>query len=304
MSEEVQNQTIESAPTPETQAVNTDSPGVVDVNSKVEVGGKEVPIADLMSAYGKVNDLENYKRAASAVMKGDQVPEQDRESAMRYLMQSEGYTPAQIDEYISEAKQMYDQPVDNNMEQPQETPQSQPTVDEDARRQLDAMQKQNSQMMVDMLKTDLSNSMERTMSSNPQIQTLINKSKQLNGEDDISSRISSIRDEVQRMAVENMRQRRSRGEKFDKSWFDQETNKAADTVYQRIRSVIGDPDKIQRAPETASSVESFMAKPAVPAPNFEMGDRVGDVHSKAHDFTVDQLSRLAGDLAQGGETRI
>lgn len=304
MSEEVQNQVMDSAPAPEASTPEPETPASVDVNARVEVGGKEVPIADLMSAYGKVSELENYKRAASAVMKGDQVPDTDRENAMRYLMQSEGYTPSQIEEYIQESKQVYTQTVEAEKMINEEPTPNQPVVDEAARGQLDALQKQNSQMMVDMLKTNLSTSMEKTMSQNQSIQTLINKSRQLNGEEDLGNRVNSIRDEVQRMALENMRQRRSRGEKFDKAWFDEETNKAADTVYQRIRSVIGDPDKIQRAPETASDVESFMKKPAVPAPNFEIGDRVGDVHSKAHDFTVDQLSRLAGDLAQGGESRI
>ena len=148
MSEETQNQVMDSAPTPEAQATEPEAPQGVDINAKVEVAGKEVPIADLMSAYGKVSDLENYKRAASAVMKGDQVPDQDRETAMRYLMQSEGYTASQIEEYINEAKEIYNPPQENTTPMNEEPTPQQPMVDEAARNQLDAMQKQNSQMQL------------------------------------------------------------------------------------------------------------------------------------------------------------
>jgi len=301
---EMTPQVPEAAPTPEASVTETPVTPGIDLNAKVEFQGKEVPVSELMSAYGKVSELETYKQAASAVMKGDQIPTQDRESAMRYLLHQEGYTPSQIEDYISDANEVYTAPEETQQPMTQEENQAPPPVDSQAREQLDALQQQNNQMMVDMLKNNLSSAMEKTMSQNDKIQMLIKKSEQLNGSEDIGTRVSSIRDEVQRMALENMRQRRTRGEKFDKAWFDEETSKAADTVYQRIRSVIGDPDKIQRAPETASSAEQFINKPPVADPKFAAGDNMGTVTDKSHDYTVDVLSRLSADLSLGGENKI
>ena len=272
---QVQEQEPQNA-VPPTETSTPTPPSGVDINSKVDVGGEEIPVSELVSNYGKVQELENYKRAASALMKGPSIPPEDRETAMRHLLSAEGYTPGQVESYISEARDYYEQGEDyvedteTSMEENNTNNEGPPaSVDEDARRQIDAMQKQNSQMMVDMLRSDLSSSMEKTMASNKSIKTLVEKSMELAGSENVATRISGIRDEVQRIALDSMRERRSRGEKFDKAWFDQETGKAADTVYQRIRSVIGDPDKIQRAPETASDAESFISKPPVPAPKFE-----------------------------------
>jgi hypothetical protein len=309
--DQVQVQESQNAvPTPE-PSTPTPEPGV-DLNSRVDIGGKEIPVSELVSNYGKVQELESYKRAASALMKGDAIATEDREASMRYLLSAEGYTPNQIEGYINETRDYYSQEEGleegqaNRMEENQhdDTNTPQPVVDEDARRQIDSMQKQNSQMMVDMLRNDLSAAMEKTMASNQSIKTLLDKSMELAGPEDVATRMGGIRDEVQRIALDSMRDRRSRGEKFDKAWFDQETNRAADRVYQRIRSVIGDPDKIQRAPETASDTESFVSKPPVPAPTFEKGDNMGSATDKSHDYTVDALSRLASDLDMGGESRI
>ena len=308
MSEETQ------VPTPEiaTQEPASTEVPVVDVNSTVKVGDQEVPVSELVSGYQKLGDLEEYRKNASMLVKNTPMSPEDRNKAMRYILEKEGYAPSQIDEQLRATQAMYD--TDNNMEEneaysespaPEELSPEQPVnVDEAARDEIMKMKQQNNKMQVDMLKRDLTDSMQRVMGSNDSVRKLFDKSKELAGEEGFAERAAGIRSEIQRIALENMRSRRNTGERFDKSWFDQETNKAADTVYQRIRSVIGDPDKIQRAPETASDVESFISKPPVAAPTYERGDNMGSATDKSHDFTVDALSRLAADLGMGGESRI
>jgi len=310
--QEQPTQETAAAPTPETQEQATPTPSM-DLNSTVEVNGKQVPVSELISQAGQVDELKSFRSAASALMKGDTLPPVERENAMRHLLSAEGYSPAQIENYIVDSRELYEPSGEERYEERMDYPENEaqapapapaPNVDEGARQQLEDMQRQNNQMQVDMLKTNLTNAMDKTMASNASIHTLMGKSKELAGEEGYASRVQGIKDEVQRIALDSMRQRRSRGEKFDKAWFDEETNKAADTVYQRIRSVIGDPDKIQRAPETASDAERFISKPPVATPQYEAGDNMGTVTDKSHDFTVDALSRLSADLGLGGDSKI
>jgi hypothetical protein len=310
MSEETQ------VPTPETntqETPNAETPAL-DVNTTVKVGDQEVPVSELVSGYQKLGDLEEYKKNASMLVKNTPMSPEDRNKAMRYILEKEGYAPSQIDEQLRATQAMYDTDEQNEPNEqyeepqyapePQATPESPSGVDEEARDEIARMKQQNNKLQVDMLKRDLGESMQRVMNSNDSVRKLFDKSKELAGEEGFAERAAGIQSEIQRIALENMRSRRNSGERFDKSWFDQETNKAADTVYQRIRSVIGDPDKIQRAPETASDVESFISKPPVADPTYERGDNMGTSTDKSHDFTVDALSRLAADLGMGGESRI
>ena len=71
---------------------------------------------------------------------------------------------------------------------------------------------------------------------------------------------------------------------------------------QILNSVIGDPDKIQRAPETATE-DSLFNKPPVKAPEYEKGDDMGDINVKARDWTLDTLLRGAREGAAGGESK-
>jgi len=297
-------------PTPQVSTPPSGETPSIDINSTVRVGDSEVAISDLISGYKQVGDLKEYQKNASLLVRGGSMDPNERVGAMKYILEKEGYSPAQIDAQIQASQEVYDTAYEEEegyeepMTEQNETPPAPTNVDPEARAEIDKVRYQNNQMMVDMLKTNLNSSMDKTMGSNPNIKTLLDKSKQLAGEEGFKERSDNIRSEVQRIAMEGMRSRRNRGEKFDKSWFDQETTKAADSVYQRIRSVIGDPDKIQRAPETASDFEQFTSKPPVPAPTFEKGDNMGSASDKARDFTVDTLSRIAGDLSAGGESRI
>tara|TARA_R100000664_G_C2744931_1_gene132846 strand:+ start:664 stop:1590 length:927 start_codon:yes stop_codon:yes gene_type:complete len=306
-----ENETMQpDVPTPEvnTPQSSGETP-VVDINSTVRVGDTEVPISELVSGYQKVAGLEKYKENASRLVRGGAMSPDERIASMKYILETEGYTPAQIEAQVRASQEVYDEAYDDEgyeepMPEPNEAPAPPPNIDQEARAEIDRVRHQNNQMMVENLKRDLNESMTKTMGSNANIRTLLDKSKQLAGEEGFDERAANIRSEVQRIAMEGMRTRRNRGESFDKSWFDQETTKAADAVYQRIRSVIGDPDKIQRAPETASDLEQFISKPPVAAPTFEKGDNMGSATDKARDFTVDTLSRIANDLSAGGESRI
>ena len=74
-------------------------------------------------------------------------------------------------------------------------------------------------------------------------------------------------------------------------------------MYDKFRSVIGDPDKIQRSPETATDSDSLFNKPPVEPPKFEKGDSMGDINVKTREWTLDTLLRGARDGSSGGESK-
>lgn len=287
-------------PAPEPQATPAPQPAELNLDSKVTFDGKEVSVGDLINQNRKISELEEYKTKASALMSGE-VSQEERENAMRYILGQQGYSSNQIETYISSTKEMANQMTE-------ETPSQQPNPTEEMlaqeRARIAEMEARQSRMGVDMLRRDMDSALESTMQNNPKINALLQKSKDLVGEEGYEKRVMNIQEQIRQATMANLQSRKSRGERFDSSWFNQETDNAANAVYERIRSVIGDPDKIQRAPETASDVESFISKPPVAAPTYERGDNMGSATDKSHDFTVDALSRLAADLGMGGESRI
>jgi hypothetical protein len=300
-----ENETPMETPTPQTGVPPTPTSGEtspppqgLNLDSKITFDGKEVSVGDLINENRKISDLEEYQKNATTLMGGTDVPQEKRESAMRYLLSREGYLPDQIEAHIAEARKMT---MDQQPDQQQAAPQQDFSQE---RARIAEMERQQTKMSVELLKKDLDTAVGRVMEDNPKIKTLVEKSKQLGGEEGLEQRIRGIREEVRRSTMDNMRTRKSRGETFDNSWFIQETTKAADAVYERIRSVIGDPDKIQRAPETASEADSFVNKPPVADPIFERGDNMGTASTKSHDFTTDTLARLADDIGRGGQSKI
>ena len=300
MSEEAMNpEPIEtSVPAPEPQASAPAPTPEINLDSKITFDGQEVSISALIEQNREVGRLREYRENATSLMQGETIPVERREKAMRYLLSQEGYAPDQIDEYIQASRGV-------PMEQPAQDPQPQQhEMSAEEKLRISEIENRQAQLNVEMMKRDLDASIERTMESNPRIKSLIGKSKELVGDEGLDARVEAIRDEVRRATMDSMRNRKSRGERFDNSWFIQETDKAADAVFERIRSVIGDPDKIQRAPETASDADSFVNKPPVAEPTFEKGDNMGTATTKSHDWTTDTLARLAEDVSQGGESRL
>jgi len=112
-----------------------------------------------------------------------------------------------------------------------------------------------------------------------------------------------LRHEVEAAMLDSLRNRRAAGENFNPNWFTEEAGKAAKTVYDKFRSVIGDPDKIQRSPETATDSDSLFNKPPVDPPKYEKGDSMGDINVKTREWTLDTLLRGARDGAAGGESK-
>ena len=287
-------------PTPAAPAAPAEPPSL-NLDSTVQVGGESYSVNDLVDMAKRGAQAEEYSSFASTLMRPDSSNEQ-KEEAVRYLMHQEGYNPDQIEDYVAGLNgQQEEKPQGEEMNQSDQFRSYQNQMES----RMQNLEQKQSKVGVDFLRSRLNETVGRAMEENPRIQTLLSKSRELNGEEGSSERAKSIQSQLESQIIDNLRARKGKGENFSVSWFNDEAGKAADTIYDRIRSVIGDPDKIGRSPETASETEMmFSNRQPVPEPTYEAGDSVGSIDSKVRDWNTDALSRLAMDLSSGDETKI
>lgn len=83
---------------------------------------------------------------------------------------------------------------------------------------------------------------------------------------------------------------------WDDSWIDQAVQQAKDRKIERYRSVIGDPNKLGRTPETVTELEA-LAKKEVGDGNWVPGKGIADIQMEQQDLLAKEL---AEDLIGGG----
>ena len=301
-------------PTQETP--NTDIPTAetvepsINLDSTVKVDGEEISVRDLLNSRDEATKLKEYNEHAKTLISSGQHSDEARETSVRYLMSQEGYTPEEINEYVNWSQNVgTDEPSEQPVyEQPTPTYQEEETQNDyyQQYQQETAMREQENNRMheieerqhrlgADMMKKELSTAIDSTFTSNEAIQKLM--SIESGGD----NRQQIIKSEIENATLDGLRRRRAGGESYNPNWFAEEASKAAQLVYDKFRSVIGDPDKIQRSPETATDSDSLFNKPPVEPPKYEKGDNMGDINVKAREYTLDHLLRGAQDT--GGESK-
>ena len=301
----------ENTPQEAPQTEVTESQPSINLDSTVQVDGQEISIKELINTRDEVEQLKEYNEQARKLMSPTGTNDATREQAIRYLMTQEGYTPDDINQYINWTNEMGQEP-EQQYEQPQyEEPQPQEGLTEEQLQQqyyqeqmmreqdqarMREIEARQSRIGTEMMKKEMSNAIDSTMASNDQISKLLGINEESGDRKDV------IRQEVEAAMMASLRQRRASGENFNNSWFTEEAGKAAKTVYDKFSSVIGDPDKIQRAPETAAQ-DSLFNKPPVDPPKYERGDDMGKINNKTRDWTLDTLLRGAQEGAAGGESK-
>ena len=287
----------------------------MNLDSTVKVDGQEVSIKDLLASREEATKLKEYADNARVLVSPGNASESEREQAVRYLMSQEGYAPEDIDAYVGWTKSMEQQqqePTPDYNYPPDQTPlegeqtEEQYYQQEQARimaeqeqQRISNLEDKQQRLGAEMMRKELDTAINNTLASNDHIKKLLG----VGGDKESSQREAIIRGEVETAVMDNLRKRRASGEHFDKKWFGEEAGHAAQAVYDKFRSVIGDPDKIQRAPETAAESENLFTKKPVAPPSYEQGDDMGSLKDKVHDWTLDTLLRGAAEDAAGGKSK-
>lgn len=296
--QETPEATTETTAAPET---STEAPADVNVDQKFTIDGKTFTAEQIAAQMREAENLREYQAAASKLMRNQEESlSPERESDLRYVMAYEGYQPEQIEEYVSGLKGQ--QQMDPNP-QLQPEPQQDPRVDEMNQR-LAEVESRERQLRLEALQGKLGNAVSEA-ANNESLTSIGNAFKRIHGDEGHDKRMEVIKEDVQKEILSSLRRVKSAGGSIDDSTFKSASENAAKVVADRYRTVIGDPDKLGRAPETASGQDMFFKKKPIEIPQFKPGkDTTASVYEKAKTFAEDTLLDIAADISTGGNTKL
>jgi hypothetical protein len=289
----------------------------IDLDAKVLLGGTEVNVRDLANAREELEkareemeQLSKFREAALTVMRQD-VPADMKTEAARQLLRDSGFPEDEIDRQVgawAQGGQEEYEMVDEN-EDPEVEAQSEEDDDADvdlvAQSILDAQnraavaEEEVRRIKAERLGTHMNDQITDAIDSVDDGRTLLGKLRELNGDEAAKNARAAIERDIRQTTLDMLRSRRDAAGTFNEAWVAEEARRATESVIAKYRSVIGDPNKLGRAPETASGSDYFASRKPVPAPKWKPGMRTGDVDGLLQDYNTDVLSRLASGLDNG-----
>jgi hypothetical protein len=262
----------------------------------------------------EVVQLREYRRHNRILMSGDASPRQQEES-LRYIMKTEGYSPQQVDEYVQQTIGQEEIVPPNKAGQEELIVAPEPKKPEtetadtgynDILARLDRMEnqqrKERDERQIEQLENQYTVAVDKVMGGD-EVKLLLDKAKDMG--QDIEKTRKSIRDNIERSTMTRLRERKTRFPDADitGTWVEEEAKGAVGDTVGLFRSVIGDPSKVSRAPETESGLEGFDPDTPPEVPKVEDGDSTPDVLGKAEEYTTKSLMHMAKSIEQGEESK-
>ena len=292
--------------TPENSEEETVETPTENLNPTVRVGGEDVPVSELVKAREDLEFMRNdysklvqFRDATSKVMRQD-IDLNVKEQAAREVLVGMGYKGDQVEEYVSEWMQSQQQEQEGNQVMSKNDNNSEDTSAEQvanailqAQNQAEQTAQEMNRMKAEQLNSRMNAQIMMGLDYNKEATTMLGKLEEINGKEASSAAKSAFERDIREQSLNNLRARRSAAGTFEEAWVSEETAKATEQVLAKYRSVIGDPNKLGRAPETDSSVNAIFSRPAVQAPRWKSGMKPGDAESALDAYNKDALTRLA-----------
>jgi hypothetical protein len=307
--------------TPETtDETSTPTPNIMDLDTSVRVGGKEIPVRELAAAREELerareqmDQLSKFREAALTVMRQD-VPADMKTEAARQLLRDAGFPEQEIDRQVGAwaqgGQEDEDEMVDEN-EDPevggQDTEEEEDDQDTefvaqsilDAQRRAQVAEEEVRRIKAERLGQHMDQQINGSLDGVQDARTLLGKLRELNGDEAAKNARAAIERDIRQTTLDFLRQRRDASGTFNEAWVAEEAKRATESVVAKYRSVIGDPNRLGRAPETASGSDYFVSRKPVPAPKWKPGLKTGDIETQLNAYNSDVLSRLAAGLDKG-----
>ena len=310
MADETPN-TADITPAPET------AKPALDLDSTVRVGGQDVSIKELVDARENLeylrqdySKLVSFRDATSKVMRPDVDP-QVKEQAARQLLVDMGYQGQEVDNYVNDWMQSQ-QGATNVNENVDTTPEG----DDDgsaeqvanaimqAQQEAQSAREQLDRMRAEQLNGRMNSQIVVGLDLNRDARTMLSKLEEINGKEAVANARSAFERDIRQQAMDNLKARRAAAGTFEEAWVTEEAARATDQVLAKYRSVIGDPNRLGRAPETDSSASAFANRKPVSAPTWKPGMSAGDIETALDAYNKDALTRLAAGLDTGSDGRV
>lgn len=269
-----------------------------------EAGQVEGLKADIESGKKQLEGLNQNWEATKSLLNSSTEPAA-REQNLRHVMTSAGYSPEQITEYLaSQSPKPTQDPVEGGEKDPLEDPRID-DLTKQMKHQQDQLATQRQGQMKEMLNRSTATSLDNSKDLGSILSALKGREEDEAKGIEVSDKAKSqILGEIERETLSRLQSRRAQTGQWNDSWFDEESVKAAETVFDRYRTVIGDPSMLGRAPETVSGTERLLKTKPVPAPEWVSGKEVGAMQKEARDFTTDTFLRMAAETTAGAGSKV
>lgn len=266
-------------------------------------GGEETPQFDAeeFERLRAENEALRNSEQSMAVMLDPNADLTAKKNAARTVLLAQGYDPSHVEEWVG----VYDE-IDNYQEAPEEDNSMEDNSldldfeDPQARAKAAELESALNQMRARNLKESMEKQISSAMDSNNDLKILKEWMSSTRNGEDLSPVFSTLSENVRQNALENLRKRRDAEGRFDESWLDDAVNTAATKIAKDMLTVIGDPSKIGRVPETAGQTETLSRRKPVELPDTK-GKSFGDVEGQLRDWTTDQILRSLAD--PGGDSK-
>lgn len=305
----------ETTPQNETNETPAPTQPVLDLDAKIRSNGQEIPVSELLKAKEDLEFLKqdysklvSFRDATAKVMRPDVDPTV-KEQAARQLLVDMGYRGDDVDRYVQDWMNSNSQETDMTDEQDSGGTDDDRSAEQVAEAILAAQdqarqaQEELQRMKAEQLNSKLNTQVMMGLELNQNARTMFNKLEEINGKDALSGARAALERDIRQQTLDNLKARRSQAGVFEEAWITEESAKATEQVLAKYRSVIGDPNRLGRVPETDSGASAIRNRPAVPAPRWKPGTSQGELESALDAYNKDALSRLAAELDSGSDTR-
>jgi len=247
---------------------------------------------------------ENWNHTLNLLRTG--VPPEEVEKSIRFVMEQAGYDSSDVEEYLGQIRSLPNPAIaapEESMSTPTPTPT--PTPDEttyldenkdgvgdpELVQRVDAIAKEQETQRMSQLRGMLDRSVSSAFQSNKDIISLIKRFSEK--PEDMERSARTFFNEMKRETLDRLRIRRyNHNNSWNDSWIEEEAVAAGKATMEKFRSVIGDPSRLGRIPETdTGGGDRFEQMKPVPPPEYEPGLRPDQAQTKARDFAADQLLR-------------
>tara|TARA_Y100001938_G_scaffold150674_1_gene242745 strand:+ start:1196 stop:2116 length:921 start_codon:yes stop_codon:yes gene_type:complete len=287
----------------------------IGMDTEIEFEGKTYTLGDLMQAQSQMgemqsqlNQLNEFKQSTVQLMSNDSNNDA-RMKAARVVLSESGYTPREIEEYMSEYGEALNEApdvggeIDYTQEETSAEPANMNYEDAEARAEASRASEELRQYRLQMLQREMQNGINNALDSNKQVEVLLGRLKSGDNTENYDKAKSSLQQQVHDQTMKVLQARKAREGTFSEAWVQDAAMEATNEVLGTYRTVIGDIDSIGRAPETVSGEPTLSSKPPVPEPEFKEGMTRGDVDTSVKNWNTDVLSRLAEESSAGDESK-
>ncbi len=271
------------------EAKPTAKGGAIDLDTKVKVGGQEFTVADLAAeAQTSVEFKGNVYKTLDASSS-----QESRADAMRQILVHLGTDPKAIEEYM--AANYGKGPAPKDEAEPLEA-------------RLADMEKSQKKAAMEALDENLGQVSKKLLDNDPKVKVYLDAAERLGGKPQREKAEVAIQKALRKGTIEQMHLKKAQtGKSAEKGWVNELMPQIIDDVLESVGgAVIGDPNKIRKAPETdtgTNDVLSVSSRTPVSAPEYKVGKSRGDLDKDVEAWLTDTRVRDAAKIGTG-ESRV